>query len=352
MSITTVPTKIYLGKRKYNNDKSYHQDYPLAFLTWYEKEDAAFKTRKKSMDSWCHSNDPDELKKNYSDRKGPESGVFTLMDNTPASGFFIKDYVSRWSTSNKYFNVSDPRGFTLQVTAECLTDIIEACTIEKGLIKEECVWGRKGGQNVLLPVDSEPYRNSVKNSDSVPKVSDLKFGDRVIVFTEPHRYLGKKFITKLRCTITSELIDKSDYYNKKFKITFNQWEVASLAGSFYVFTQEKYNNKYIRVVSKAKLKSFIESDPTYSYDHNGSMFHSSDVCNSKGFTKKGGYGELGHTEVKIVESFFMFDDYADASAFTLDDVREYYNFPQDGQIIDNSYNYIKDLNEYFKDNKK
>jgi hypothetical protein len=58
--------------------------------------------------------------------------------------------VSRYSTSNKFFRVEDPRGFELEIDVNNLLDLIEHHTIVQGTIMEPLVWARYGGNSELL----------------------------------------------------------------------------------------------------------------------------------------------------------------------------------------------------------
>lgn len=104
----------------------------------------------------------------------------TRIKNDPTTGFYIGSSVSRWSTSNKLFRVVDPRGFTVEVPTDNIATLLHLTTVVNGVIQGECVWGRDGSNHILLPTNSEPFkeakRNSVKQTDYV-SVKNLKIGD-------------------------------------------------------------------------------------------------------------------------------------------------------------------------------
>ena len=120
-------------------------------------------------------------------RSGPigqqEGGNEAFYDNIPTPGHILGDSVSRWTTENKVFEVIDPRGFMVQVPTGNISTLVKYCTVVKGVIQEECVWGRDGGSHVLLPVNSEPYVEAKATIEKVAtalvKPSELKLGDRV-----------------------------------------------------------------------------------------------------------------------------------------------------------------------------
>jgi hypothetical protein len=89
-------------------------------------------------------------------------GEELYFENTPALCFRIVGSVTRWSTSNKLIQVEDPRGFVVEIPASNLNTLLKHTTVEKGEVKEECVWGREGNNHTLLPVNSEIYEETLE----------------------------------------------------------------------------------------------------------------------------------------------------------------------------------------------
>lgn len=91
-----------------------------------------------------------------------------ILQNTPQTGFKIVDVVSRYSTSNKFYRILDPRGFELEISAANLLELMFSSTIENGVIKSECVWGKQTSA-ALVPVNSEHYKDylTLKNGPIV-----------------------------------------------------------------------------------------------------------------------------------------------------------------------------------------
>jgi hypothetical protein len=91
-----------------------------------------------------------------------------ILQNVPQSGFKIVDVVSRCSTSNKFYRILDPRGFELEISADNLLELMFSSTIENGVIKSECVWGKQNSA-ALVPVNSEHYKDylTLKNGPIV-----------------------------------------------------------------------------------------------------------------------------------------------------------------------------------------
>lgn len=84
-------------------------------------------------------------------------------DNTPTIGMSVAGSVKRWSTSNKCIRVEDPRGFQLEITIENFIEIIRNCTLNKGVIRDEMVWGWDGSTVKLIKVGSEDYNTGIEN---------------------------------------------------------------------------------------------------------------------------------------------------------------------------------------------
>ena len=129
----------------------------------------------------------------------------TIIDNTPTKNIYVGCSVSRWSTSNKLFRVTDPRGFTIEIPTDNLATLLHHTTVVKGVVQDECVWGKDGNNHILLPVNSEPYRLSreqqnVLDNKLIP-VKDIKVGDWVKFFggdTEYYFFGRVKLIWSVR----------------------------------------------------------------------------------------------------------------------------------------------------------
>ena len=165
----------------------------LAYMT-YHKEDKAFEKRRDTGIAWS-GGQPRKvwISGKYVMNPYIPADVGTTLENVPQSGHYIGDSVSRWSTSNKLFRVKDPRGFTVEVSTGNIATLLHLCTVTNGVVQEECVWGREGANHVLLPVNSEPYRESVTSNSTILKMKDIKAGDMIKCYgdTSTYRYLGK-----------------------------------------------------------------------------------------------------------------------------------------------------------------
>ena len=137
------PEKLYLG---FQDNGTIDPLAPkLAFATPWGS-DAAFLKRKETVDQWAQGRWTTAI----------YHGL--VIDNNPVVGFKFDNVVSRWSTSNKWFTVTDPRGFQLQISAENLSYILNNCTIVSGALHGEFIWARDGGDNFLCSTDHQAYQ--------------------------------------------------------------------------------------------------------------------------------------------------------------------------------------------------
>jgi hypothetical protein len=135
-----------------------------------------------------------------------------ILQNTPQTGFKIVDVVSRYSTSNKFYRILDPRGFELEISADNLLELMLTSTIENGIIKSECVWGKQNSA-ALVPITSEYYKDylTLKNGPIVLTAGQL-YRDKKT--QEIVRYEGEYYkvhISILNIILCDEVMtDKSD----------------------------------------------------------------------------------------------------------------------------------------------
>jgi hypothetical protein len=164
-----IPAKLYVTARV-TIDQNTHQQVgdPMGFLNGYEPGKAAFEKKRLTQDKWAYldysnlQNARIEMQGNEyvltGDRiewiRGAPYGSNTrkipvckpvdwqpqIWDNVPTTGFKIVDTVSRYSTSNKFWLVMDPRGVKFEISTGVFETLIMNTTIVKGVIQEACVW--------------------------------------------------------------------------------------------------------------------------------------------------------------------------------------------------------------------
>ena len=166
-----IPAKLYVTARlaPINQQTGLRTDDPMGFLNGYEPGKAAFEKKKATQDKWAYI---DYSGLQYDARLEMQGGVYVIIgnkvewipgapygsnqrkipvcrpvdfqpqiwDNVPTTGFKIVDTVSRYSTSNKFWLVLDPRGVKFEISTGTFEELIMQTTIVKGVIQEACVW--------------------------------------------------------------------------------------------------------------------------------------------------------------------------------------------------------------------
>jgi hypothetical protein len=163
--ILNFPEKLYVGTEKLAEWS--HEDPPLAFATPYGT-DKAFEKRKDSVDGWCGDGKTWDWVTNKetgkSERVSRVIGRKTpvVIDNVLQEGFLVDTVESRYRTNNKWFQITDPRGFQLQISAENLLDILLRGEVSNGKFVGRYIWGRKGAVNWLTRENHQSYQLHIK----------------------------------------------------------------------------------------------------------------------------------------------------------------------------------------------
>lgn len=171
-----------------------------------------------------------------------------IITNEPISGFQFTESVRRtyWGGGNVVWRVSDPRGFQLEISSANLARIMDCSTIQNGVILDDCVWGRAGAQNVLLPVSSDVYQQAkvVTRATTTDKISlkDVNLGDVVSVVQLMPLYEKLEYLGKFSF-ILAQSINNHEQYNHKYGIN-----LVSDVVERYIF-RDIATNKYLFVTS-------------------------------------------------------------------------------------------------------
>ena len=138
-----IPTKIKVGFQKRTDTFTGK----LAYVIYYDEKG---KIRKET--SWSNWRD-DKI----------EAVEF---DNTARNGFLFNKGIKRdgyhWGSGRSVIRVYDPRDFEFEITVDNLIGILMHSDVSKRDIVENCVYAWTGGDLVLLPTNSEEYRQSVE----------------------------------------------------------------------------------------------------------------------------------------------------------------------------------------------
>ena len=183
LSTIKIPEKVYVGFQ----GRRYQDEVPLGFMTPYTTDKAGEK-RRATVDNWAAG-------RGFGSNKTFNS---VILENKPMIGFKIGRAIRRsggWNSSGASFiRIEDPRGFELEITIENLAMCMNGNIIEDGELVQECVWGRDGNKNILLPINSDPYKDSVTTKsaiDSAISLRNVKPGDKIKLITgEEGIYLG------------------------------------------------------------------------------------------------------------------------------------------------------------------
>lgn len=159
----------------------------LAFATHMSK-DSGFKKRKETMVRWGGKNFTEHTYKNEF-----------------IKGFRFEKYVSRYTTSNKWFRIIDPRGFVLEISADNISDIISNTTIVKGELMDEFIWTRVDSTNYLTRKDHPDYKNSLVSTESL--IGKLQIGDELKIGRTNLTYIGSKWVATVD--------KKTEYYDEE-----------------------------------------------------------------------------------------------------------------------------------------
>lgn len=180
--------------------------------------------------------------------KKAEGEFGEFVENAPTKGIYVGSSVSRWSTSNKLFRVTDPRGFTVEIPTDNLATLLHHTTVINGYVQDECVWGRSGGSHILLPINSEPYLKAVSIQEKVQndliKVKDLKVGDIVKLYGEEKVY---HFFGRVKITWNVQGVAPVSYWVRRGKEEFTDW---------YIITDEKYTNIFLHTDENGNDKKY------------------------------------------------------------------------------------------------
>lgn len=234
--------------------KSEYKNEALAYMTHYA-EDEAFDKRVATGTSWAGF-----------DYKQRDVSAGVVVDNVPTSGFYIGDSVSRWSTSNKLFRVVDPRGFMVEVPTGNISMLLHHTTVTNGFVQSECVWGREGNNHILLPVNSEPYLETLDKMDVLANklisVKELKRGDWVKFFDDKNEYyyVGKVKVTWKVTPYNSEYLswgNRKQVYGEPKIVKDSKWIDVFIYNAYgnYWYSSTPSKPKIIEIIRNEKIEN-------------------------------------------------------------------------------------------------
>ena len=173
---------LYVG---FQRNSSVTGSMPVAIITPYLTTKAGEKNRI-IIDQWSKGNNG-----------GKEPLNSITVENKAMIGFRISraQRNTGWHLTADAIRVEDPRGFEVPITLANMIMLTDNNLLENGEIMRECIWGRDGNTNVLLPVNSVPYQQAFTNTERLKThvdVRKLQRGDHVVLKNGiVGRYLGK-----------------------------------------------------------------------------------------------------------------------------------------------------------------
>ena len=166
--------KLYIPKRINVGFQERHGTYTglLAYIIYWD--DKGKLRKEKSWESWRHK--PEDVRGGYYDENDNwkrseeplgDKVAAKAFDNVPTDGFLLNKraggYSTGWNHRQTYCRVYDPRGFEFEISVENLLFILQECTSTKGKgLEGEFVYAWQGTELVLLPANSEDYKESIK----------------------------------------------------------------------------------------------------------------------------------------------------------------------------------------------
>lgn len=232
--------------------------------------------------------------------KPAQQGQEFISDNTPTTGFYVGSSVSRWSTSNKLFRVTDPRGFMVEVPTGNISTLLHHTTVINGVVDSECVWGREGNNHILLPINSEPYLITLDQMDTLQNklisVKDLKVGDWVKMFEDKNEYY---YAGKLKGTWSIRGYTSGGYWDRNRGTTHSEWvDVKDEKWTDAFLRKTTYSGKvayYVETFSKPKIVEIVRHEPLTIDTEEYSWYCPQRVTNKTNF-----YDRWQRTESKLV----------------------------------------------------
>ncbi len=164
----------------------------ISYMTAYEKN-APFKKRAERLCKFAYDHNTklviDHTAEKVSITLGPGSTVDmaaafiekrlpTIIDNTLVSGFEVSKAVKKrahWrSNDDVVWRIRDPRNFDVEISSGNFLQIVDHTTIINGKIQGNCIWAMDGNGLVLLPENSNLYKEATAFTNKVEQKLTLR----------------------------------------------------------------------------------------------------------------------------------------------------------------------------------
>ena len=216
-------------------------------------------------------------------------GVENFHVNAPTTGFDVFKSVARYR-GNKLARVRDPRGFVVEISMANLIYLIGNTTLINGIVQDPCVWGKDNDGNILIPVDSDEYKELINQPESenpakLVNIKHIKKGDLCLLKDGDEMvYCGRYTITGKVCqgdkfvlnTFPEYFVYKSEE-KKKFRC-FKTNQAISI---------ESHDNDFEIPLNNSEYNFFVKDRDLYYRRWEDNFKHQFDHGFYEGYTKTG-----------------------------------------------------------------
>jgi hypothetical protein len=267
--------------------------------------DQAGKLRKEaSWKGWCDSKIPS-----------------IEFENTPRNNYVFNKGIRRysdWGSGRSVIRVYDPRDFEFEISVDNLIGILMHSDVSKRDIVEECVFAWAGTELVLLPVNSEDYRESVEYTEKQDKKISAKSLVKGHVYSQRKQdgnftYIG--YYNYFDLTYGPSVKDKGKRHVFHDGSHFVIPSVGTLAECIVEETVDNYADlvdQYFKSNHTSRIVSFDVANSKNNVDRHDVIF----------------YKKLSETEVLRVSTYHY------GNSIKLHEVNfKYYTFDKDGKTL-------------------
>lgn len=206
------------------------------------------------------------------------------FNNLPKNGFQLETVVKRsrdwFGTGRTMFRIKSPDGFVFEITSNNFKEICEESTIEKGLIKDSCVFAWDGPNLALIPTNAEEYVEHRKHTDMIVggkvKIKELVVGK--LYKNKSNQdigyYLGKYKILHRECKYIgrNSYMERYGHYNIAYSV--RQVHIFCMPSqpycTFFV-TPDVYNSENVLKIPFEKTEQDV-SKLKFGYGYDNILF--------------------------------------------------------------------------------
>lgn len=247
-----IPKKLKIGFQE--REDSF--DGKLSFITYYDNNGKI--SNETRWNRWC------------------DSGISNLeIDNIPFKNATLNKNIShagyRYGTGRTAIRIYDSRGFEYEIDIDNFMGIAQEYSVVKGEISGEFVFAFANNKVILLPVDSEQYKDAIKttlNRNEKVDESSLTPGDVYLNDKEEECiYIGCYNMNKSIAKYLNILVNKQKpshvfYNNNKNVYEFIKVEKLGFKKDTLLPNEfEVYFNNYVGTIQEKEIQEiYIEKD--------------------------------------------------------------------------------------------